>query len=475
MSTLILPRPSTQPDLYFGKYVASLFANGEQGAWYDPSDMSTLYQDSAGTVPVTAVEQIVGRILDKSGRGNHATQTTTASRPVLSARVNLLTNTEAFDSASWRKLNGGTQPDSLVLPNVEIAPNNTLTADKLVEPLSVSPAESNARIYVFNVPTTSGISHTFTIHAKAAERKYISIRLESSGNNFGVLVDLENGNTFTGRFDGTLASSPLSNLIVSNVGNGWWRISGTYTAGASTVVLIHACATNTTTSYTGDGTSGIYIWGADLRVANKSTTLPPYQRVNTATDYDTQGFPLYLRFDGVDDSLVTPSINFTATDKMTVFAGVRKLRDSAVGIFLELSANLNTNAGSFSITIPNGANTKFAAALSNGDSKTYNSADYTDSAAPLTTVNTVLFDKALTSAEVTAIRKNGADQSLTRAPNGDTTGNFGNYPLFIGRRSGTQFPFNGRLYGLIVRGAETDNLHLTNVERFLAHKSGVLL
>lgn len=62
---------------------ASLFASGEPGAWLDPSDMSTMFQDAAGTTPVTAVEQPVGRILDKSGRGNHATQTTATSRPVL--------------------------------------------------------------------------------------------------------------------------------------------------------------------------------------------------------------------------------------------------------------------------------------------------------------------------------------------------------------------------------------------------------
>ena len=43
-----------------------LFAAMEQGAWYDPSDLSTLYQDSAGTTPVTAVEQPVGLMLDKS-------------------------------------------------------------------------------------------------------------------------------------------------------------------------------------------------------------------------------------------------------------------------------------------------------------------------------------------------------------------------------------------------------------------------
>jgi hypothetical protein len=59
----------------------SLFAAGEQGAWYDPSDLSTLFQDAAGTVPVTASGQPVGLMLDKSGRGNHATQVTAASRP----------------------------------------------------------------------------------------------------------------------------------------------------------------------------------------------------------------------------------------------------------------------------------------------------------------------------------------------------------------------------------------------------------
>lgn len=51
--------------------VAALFAGGEQGAWYDPSDMATLFQDTAGTVPVTAAGQPVSLMRDKSGRGNH--------------------------------------------------------------------------------------------------------------------------------------------------------------------------------------------------------------------------------------------------------------------------------------------------------------------------------------------------------------------------------------------------------------------
>lgn len=43
---------------------------------------ATMFQDNAGTTPVTADGQPVGKILDKSGRGNHASQATAASRPL---------------------------------------------------------------------------------------------------------------------------------------------------------------------------------------------------------------------------------------------------------------------------------------------------------------------------------------------------------------------------------------------------------
>jgi len=64
-----------------GFSIADLFASSEQGAWYDPSDLSTLFQDSAGTTPVTTAGQPVGLMLDNSGNGNHAVQATAAARP----------------------------------------------------------------------------------------------------------------------------------------------------------------------------------------------------------------------------------------------------------------------------------------------------------------------------------------------------------------------------------------------------------
>ena len=60
---------------------SDLFQSGEAGGWYDPSDLSTLWQDAAGTTPVTADGDPVGKMEDKSGNGNHMTQSVLAERP----------------------------------------------------------------------------------------------------------------------------------------------------------------------------------------------------------------------------------------------------------------------------------------------------------------------------------------------------------------------------------------------------------
>ena len=57
-----------------------LFLAGEKGFWFDPSDLSTLFQDAAGTIPVTADGDPVGLMLDKSGNGNHASQSVSGAR-----------------------------------------------------------------------------------------------------------------------------------------------------------------------------------------------------------------------------------------------------------------------------------------------------------------------------------------------------------------------------------------------------------
>lgn len=66
---------------------AMLFAGGAPGGWWEPGDGATLFADADGTTPA-ATDGPVGRMLDKSGRGNAVTQGAAASRPILRRDAN---------------------------------------------------------------------------------------------------------------------------------------------------------------------------------------------------------------------------------------------------------------------------------------------------------------------------------------------------------------------------------------------------
>jgi len=103
---------------------ADLFKLGEQGAWYDPSDLTTMFQDRAGTTPVTADGQPVGLILDKSKglvlgpelvtNGDFATDTgwtKSAGTTISGGKVNLASvaiNTIAFEQTGYSLVVGKT-------------------------------------------------------------------------------------------------------------------------------------------------------------------------------------------------------------------------------------------------------------------------------------------------------------------------------------------------------------------------------
>lgn len=62
--------------------IEAIFTNGRQGVWYDPSDISTLFQDVAMTIPVTKDGDPIRVIKDKSGNGHHAVAPSSSARPI---------------------------------------------------------------------------------------------------------------------------------------------------------------------------------------------------------------------------------------------------------------------------------------------------------------------------------------------------------------------------------------------------------
>jgi len=234
----------------------NLFRSGEQGIWLDPSDFSTLFQDAAGTTPVTALGQPVGLIRDKSGRGNHATQTTSASRPTVEARVNLFTKSEQFDDVVWSKAAG------TISANATTAPDGTVTADKLTE------STNTVTHYVAQAPSVSAsTTYTFSGYFKPAGRNNVRITLNYGTTGFNAYFDLVNGIVISNT-SGTSAS-------VKKAANGFFRCSFTITTGASATglgVYIYPADSTPAGTYTGDGTSGIYVWGAQLGAGSYATS-----------------------------------------------------------------------------------------------------------------------------------------------------------------------------------------------------------
>lgn len=178
----------------------------------------------------------------------------------------------------------------------------------------------------------------------------------------------------------------------------------------------------------------------------------------------------FLEFDGVDDFLVTSSINFTGTDKISVFSGYQKGADTALGVLVELGASVASNVGTFNITAPDSAATNYGFNLNGGTVASR-------VASPFAALNTHIlscnFDLAQAAAagEISP-RINAATPTLT-AVGAAGAGPFGNYPLYVGRRGGVSNPLKGYLVGLVIRGALTSGAALTGTEQQLAGKAGI--
>jgi hypothetical protein len=357
--------------------------------------------------------------------GNHAVQATSGARltygiePKTGTR-NLLTYSEDFSNGIWGKTS------ATVTTNTAVAPDGTTTAD-LIQ-FTGAPGASQT---VYGYDTRTG-AHTVSFYVKA-----------NTAGGVGQTV----------RIDSTGAGA---NAVVATLTAEWQRYSIAINPTGYFQYRVISAAGNTATE--------LLLWGAQLETGAVATA---YQKVVTAFEVTEAGVPTchYCAYAGAN-GMATPSIDFTATDKMSVFAGMRKTSDAAEAIALELNTTYDTGNGAFALFAPGGISAARDSAFvwaSKGTLKSFTGPLAAAFPAPTTNVLTALGDIA---GDVAAIRVNGTQVASSSADQG--TGNFGNYTLNIGRRSGGTLPFTGRDYGIVIVGKAASAAEINITEAWLA-------
>lgn len=173
-----------------------------------------------------------------------------------SAATNLFTYSEQFDNAAWVK------SSLTVTPNLIVSPDGATTADKLIE--SATSAEHYADQ---NLSVVNGTKYVFSVFAKAGERNILKIRTVINFPDQATSFNLTSGAITNGHGTG--------NAGIVQLANGWFRCWVLATASGTGSAVLRLQLYNSSHTYLGNGTSGIYVWGAQLETGSKATSYIP--------------------------------------------------------------------------------------------------------------------------------------------------------------------------------------------------------
>jgi hypothetical protein len=232
--------------------------------------MSLLDTASLIVTPNAYKEDKLYSVVPSDGSGDMSVVRATTATRVNSAGLvelvpyNLVQYSEQFNNAAW------TKTDTTVTANATTAPDGTLTADRLIES-----ATTNTHRILQSI-STSG-TNTYSIYVKYNGRRYFGIRFFADASNYSAqLFDVQNG-----VIGNKLESGITSTATMTSVGNGWYRCS--IVANVSSINFLTFLSTTNVVDnavgnvYTGDGTSGVFLWGAQAELGLITT----YQRTET--------------------------------------------------------------------------------------------------------------------------------------------------------------------------------------------------
>lgn len=174
--------------------------------------------------------------------------------------TNLVSYSEQFDNATWNKYLGTVTADTA------ISPDGTQNAD-LIYPSSTGSLAGQLFRQI-----SSGISSGNVVT--------VSAFVKASGKNFAYLSQIENSFSPDAYFN--LTTGAITNISsgvtasMTQLTNGWWRISITSTAGAgSYYAVIGSTDSAGNITNTASGTNGILVYGYQVEVSSYPTSYIP--------------------------------------------------------------------------------------------------------------------------------------------------------------------------------------------------------